>query len=241
MSRAMLALAAVGIFLMVLLWQIDASSVQEQLKIGVLNSAQVIREVQNIAELRRSYDEQRRAYLELINLRQNFVMLTGLEWADLRRLLSRPQRTKSEERQIQELRRISLEREAELQKLQQTPNDKLSQQERTRLEQLTQIWREGRADVERLKGLMDEEMKRIEEQLNKIVDEKLQLAIKKAADQHGLDIVLDKSVVYFVRGQIVDVTETVLSVLTEELRSKEQSDFKGESPKSENSGKEAKP
>lgn len=236
MARALLASVVVGFCLLVLLWQRGASLVQSQLKVGVLNSARVAREIQNIAELKRSYDEQRRAYLELINLRQNFIMLTGLEWADLRRVLSRPQRTRSDEQRIQELRRISLEREAELQRLQQTPPEKLTAQERARLEQLTQIWREGRADVERLKSLMDEEMKRVEEQLNKLVDEKLQLAVRKVADQQGLDMVLDRSVVYFVRGEIVDVTDAVLSTLTEELQSSEQAQAKGE-----NQRKEAKP
>ncbi len=232
----MFAVAAIGICLIALLWQRGSSSGQGHFRVGILNSSLVVREVQNIAELKRSYDEQRRAYLELINLRQNFVMLTGLEWADLRRVLSRPQRTKGDEQRVQELRRISLEREAELQRLQQTPPEKLTPQERTRLEQLTQIWREGRADVERLKSLMDEEMKRVEGQLNKLVDEKLQLAVKKVADQKGLDMVLDRSVVYFVRGECLDVTEEVLSVLTEELRSGQKSQPEGENPE-----KEAKP
>ncbi len=222
MKRALSVAVLVSLCFPFLLWQRGSSSVQGQLKIGVLNSARIAREIQGIAELRRTYDEQRRAYLELINLRQNFLMLTGLEWVDLRRLLSRPQRTKSEEQQIQQLRRTSLEREAELQRLQQTPPDKLTPQERTRLEQLTQIWKEARAEIEQLKSLMEEEMKRVEEQLNKLVDEKLQLAVQKVADEKGLDMVLDRSVVYFVRGDFVDVTEEVLSTLTRELQSGEK-------------------
>jgi Skp family chaperone for outer membrane proteins len=234
MRRVLVAALVVGA-LTVLVWQRGLPTAQSQLKVGILNTAKISREVQSIAELRRTFDEQRRAYMELINLRQNFVMLTGLEWADLRRLLSRPQRTKSDEQRIQELRRISFEREAELQRLQQTPPDKLSPQERSRLEQLVQIWREGRADVERLKSLMDEELKRLEEQLNKLVDEKLQEAVRKVADQQGLDLVLDRSVVYFVRGDCLDVTDAVLSALTEALKTSEQS------TESQTSEKEAKP
>jgi Skp family chaperone for outer membrane proteins len=234
MRRVLVAALVVGA-LTVLVWQRGLPTAQSQLKVGILNTAKISREVQSIAELRRTFDEQRRAYMELINLRQNFVMLTGLEWADLRRLLSRPQRTKSDEQRIQELRRISFEREAELQRLQQTPQDKLSPQERSRLEQLVQIWREGRADVERLKSLMDEELKRLEEQLNKLVDEKLQEAVRKVADQQGLDLVLDRSVVYFVRGDCLDVTDAVLSALTEALKTSEQS------TESQTSEKEAKP
>lgn len=234
MRRVLVAALVVGA-LIVLVWQRGLPTAQSQLKVGILNTAKISREVQSIAELRRTFDEQRRAYMELINLRQNFVMLTGLEWADLRRLLSRPQRTKSDEQRIQELRRISFEREAELQRLQQTPPDKLSPQERSRLEQLVQIWREGRADVERLKSLMDEELKRLEEQLNKLVDEKLQEAVRKVADQQGLDLVLDRSVVYFVRGDCLDVTDAVLSALTEALKTSEQS------TESQTSEKEAKP
>ena len=234
MRRVLVAALVVGA-LTVLVWQRGLPTAQSQLKVGILNTAKISREVQSIAELRRTFDEQRRAYMELINLRQNFVMLTGLEWADLRRLLSRPQRTKSDEQRIQELRRISFEREAELQRLQQTPPDKLSPQERSRLEQLVQIWREGRADVERLKSLMDEELKRLEEQLNKLVDEKLQEAVRKVADQQGLDLVLDRSVVYFVRGDCLDVTDAVLSALTETLKTSEQS------TESRTSEKEAKP
>ncbi len=234
MRRVLVAALVVGA-LTVLVWQRGLPTAQSQLKVGILNTAKILREVQNTAELRRTFDEQRRAYLELINLRQNFVMLTGLEWADLRRLLSRPQRTKSDEQRIQELRRISFEREAELQRLQQTPPDKLSPQERSRLEQLVQIWREGRADVERLKSLMDEELKRLEEQLNKLVDEKLQEAVRKVADQQGLDLVLDRSVVYFVRGDCLDVTDAVLSALTEALKTSEQS------TESQTSEREAKP
>jgi Skp family chaperone for outer membrane proteins len=234
MRRVLVAALVVGA-LTVLVWQRGLPTAQSQLKVGILNTAKISREVQSIAELRRTFDEQRRAYMELINLRQNFVMLTGLEWADLRRLLSRPQRTKSDEQRIQELRRISFEREAELQRLQQTPPDKLSSQERSRLEQLVQIWREGRADVERLKSLMDEELKRLEEQLNKLVDEKLQEAVRKVADQQGLDLVLDRSVVYFVRGDCLDVTDAVLSALTEALKTSEQS------TESQTSEKEAKP
>ena len=235
MKRVLVAALVVSACLTVLVWQRGLPTTQSQLKVGILNTAKISREVQNIAELRRTYDEQRRAYLELINLRQNFVMLTGLEWADLRRLLSRPQRTKSDEQRIQELRRISFEREAELQKLQQTPPDKLAPQERSRLEQLVQIWREGRADVGRLKSLMDEELKRLEEQLNKIVDEKLQEAVRKVAEQQGLDLVLDRSVIYFVRGDCVDVTDAVLSALTEALKTSEQSN------ESKTTEKEAKP
>jgi Skp family chaperone for outer membrane proteins len=234
MRRVLVAALVVGA-LTVLVWQRGLPTAQSQLKVGILNTAKISREVQSIAELRRTFDEQRRAYMELINLRQNFVMLTGLEWADLRRLLSRPQRTKSDEQRIQELRRISFEREAELQRLQQTPPNKLSPQERSRLEQLVQIWREGRADVERLKSLMDEELKRLEEQLNKLVDEKLQEAVRKVADQQGLDLVLDRSVVYFVRGDCLDVTDAVLSALTEALKTSEQS------TESQTSEKEAKP
>jgi Skp family chaperone for outer membrane proteins len=233
MRRVLVAALVVGA-LTVLVWQRGLPTAQSRLKVGILNTAKISREVQSIAELRRTFDEQRRAYMELINLRQNFVMLTGLEWADLRRLLSRPQRTKSDEQRIQELRRISFEREAELQRLQQTPPDKLSPQERSRLEQLVQIWREGRADVERLKSLMDEELKRLEEQLNKLVDEKLQEAVRKVADQQGLDLVLDRSVVYFVRGDCLDVTDAVLSALTEALKTSEQS------TESQTSEKEAK-
>jgi Skp family chaperone for outer membrane proteins len=234
MRRVLVAALVVGA-LTVLVWQRGLPTAQSQLKVGILNTVKISREVQSIAELRRTFDEQRRVYMELINLRQNFVMLTGLEWADLRRLLSRPQRTKSDEQRIQELRRISFEREAELQRLQQTPPDKLSPQERSRLEQLVQIWREGRADVERLKSLMDEELKRLEEQLNKLVDEKLQEAVRKVADQQGLDLVLDRSVVYFVRGDCLDVTDAVLSALTEALKTSEQS------TESQTSEKEAKP
>jgi len=234
-KRALFVIAVVGFCLTLSLWQRGSSSVQGQLKVGVLNSARIAREVQSIAELRRTYDEQRRAYLELINLRQNFLMLTGLEWVDLRRLLSRPQRTKSEEQQIQQLRRISLEREAELQRLQQTPPDKLTPQERERLEQLTKIWKEARAEVEQLKSLMEEEMKRVEEQLNKLVDEKLQQAVQKVADERGLDMVLDKSAVYFVRGDFVDVTEDVLSKLTQALQSGGQT-----TPEEKSTEKEAK-
>ncbi|MFN3420230.1 MAG: OmpH family outer membrane protein [Armatimonadota bacterium] len=219
MKRALFVVALFSLCLTFLLWQRSLSSVQGQLRVGVLNSARIAREVQGLTELRRAYDEQRRAYLELINLRQNFLMLTGLEWVDLRRLLGRSQRTKSEEQQIQQLRRISLEREAELQRLQQTPPDKLTPQERARLEQLTQIWKEARTEIEQLKSLMDEEMKRVEEQLNKLVDEKLQQVISKVADEKGLDIVLDRSAVYFVRGNFIDVTEEVLSNLTEALQS----------------------
>ncbi len=218
-AAAVACVAAVG-----LLWQRMVLPAQESappLKIGVLNSAQVAREIQSLALLRRTYDEQRRAYLELITLRQNFLMLTGLEWADLRRLLSRPQRSRSDEQRIQELRRIALEREVELQRLQQTPPEKLTPQERTRLEQLTQLWKEGRAEVERLKGLMDEELRRIEAQLNQLVDEKLKQAIRKVAAEQGLDIVLDKSVVFFVRGNPVDITEATVSSLTELLQSSE--------------------
>jgi Skp family chaperone for outer membrane proteins len=233
--RQVLVVALVVSALTVLVWQRGLPTAQSQLKVGILNTVKISREVQSIAELRRTFDEQRRAYMELINLRQNFVMLTGLEWADLRRLLSRPQRTKSDEQRIQELRRISFEREAELQRLQQTPPDKLSPQERSRLEQLVQIWREGRADVERFKSLMDEELKRLEEQLNKLVDEKLQEAVRKVADQQGLDLVLDRSVVYFVRGDCLDVTDAVLSALTEALKTSEQS------TESQTSEKEAKP
>jgi Skp family chaperone for outer membrane proteins len=233
MRRVLVAALVVGV-LTVLVWQRGLPTAQSQLKVGILNTVKISREVQSIAELRRTFDEQRRAYMELINLRQNFVMLTGLEWADLRRLLSRPQRTKSDEQRIQELRRVSFEREAELQRLQQTPPDKLSPQERSRLEQLVQIWREGRADVERLKSLMDEELKRLEEQLNKLVDEKLQEAVRKVADQQGLDLVLDRSVVYFVRGDCLDVTDAVLSALTEALKTSEQS------TESQTSEKEAK-
>ncbi len=236
MARAFSVTVVAGVFLVALFWQRGLSSVQGSLKVGTLNSVRIAREVQSIADLRRSYDEQRRAYLELINLRQNFIMLTGLEWADLRRLLNRTQKTTSDEKQIQELKRISLEREAELQRLQQTPTEKLTSQERARLEQLTQIWREGRADVERLKSLMEEEMRRFEEQMNKLVDEKLQLAVKKVAEQNGLDIVLERSAVYFVRGECIDVTEAVLSSLTEALKSGEQSQSKSESDQ-----KEAKP
>lgn len=219
MGRTSILLVASLFSLTILLWQKTSPLSQGQLKVGVLNSAKISREVQNIVELRRSYDEQRKAYLELINLRQDFLMLTGLEWADLRRLLSRPQRTKSDEQQIQNLRRMSFEREAELQRLQQTPPEKLSPQEKTRLEQLLGIWREGRADVERLKNLMDEELKRLEEKLNKLVDEKLQQAVQKVAEEQGLDIVLDRSVVYFVKGNCTDVTDSVLSALTEALKS----------------------
>lgn len=221
MKRALFVVVLLSFCLTLLLWQRSSSSVQGGLKVGALNGARIAREVQSIAELRRVYDEQRRAYLELINLRQNFLMLTGLEWVDLRRLLSRPHRTKSEEQQIQQLRRVSLEREAELQRLQQTQPDKLTPQERARLEQLTQIWKEARSEIEQLKNLMDEEMKRVEERLNKLVDEKLQQAVKKVADERGLDLVLDKSVVYFVRGDFIDVTEEVLSKLTQALQSGE--------------------
>ena len=236
MRRVLVAALVVSACLIILVWRIGSPTVQGQLRVGILNTVKISREVQNIAELRSSFDEQRRAYLELINLRQNFVMLTGLEWADLRRLLSRTQRTKSDEQRIQELRRISFEREAELQRLQQTQTEKLSPQERSRLEQLVQIWREGRADVERLKSLMDEELKRLEEQLNKLVDEKLQEAVRKVADQQGLDLVLDKSVVYFVRGDCVDITDAVLSALTEALKSSEQI-----TTESQQSEREAKP
>lgn len=235
MKRALFVVALFCFCLTFLLWQQSSSSVQGQLKVGVLNSARIAREIQGIAELRRTYDEQRRAYLELINLRQNFLMLTGLEWVDLRRLFSRPQRTKSEEQQIQQLRRVSLEREAELQRLQQTPPDKLTPQERARLEQLTQIWKEARNEIEQLKSLMDEEMKRVEEQLNKLVDEKLQQAVRKVADGRGLDMVIDKSVVYFVRGDFVDVTEEVLSALTQALQLGEQTN-----PSEKQKEKEAK-
>ncbi len=235
MRRIVLVVGVVCVAGLGALWQRVAVPAQESttpLKVGVLDSAKITREVQNLALLKRTYDEQRRAYLELIALRQNFLMLTGLEWADLRRLLSRPQRSRSDEQRIQELRRIALEREVELQRLQQTPPEKLTPQERTRLEQLTQLWKEGRGEIERLKGLMDEELRRIEAQLNRLVDEKLQQAIRKVAAEQGLDIVLDKSVVFFVRGNPVDITEATVSVLTEMLQSSE-----GATP----DAKEAKP
>jgi len=84
MRRVLVAALVVGA-LTVLVWQRGLPTAQSQLKVGILNTAKISREVQSIAELRRTFDEQRRAYMELINLRQNFVMLTGLEWADLRR------------------------------------------------------------------------------------------------------------------------------------------------------------
>ncbi len=194
----------------------------------MLNSSRLVREVQGLAQLNRPYEEQRRAYLELLNLRQNSLLLTGLEWADLRLLLSKPQRTKREEERLQQLRRLELEREAELQRLQQTPPSQLSAQERARLEELTRLWKEGRADLERIKGLMDDELRRAEEAFNKVMDERLRQAIQKVALEQSLDLVLDKSVVYFVRGQSVDITETVLTALNELVQSQTQQNPKEE-------------
>lgn len=211
------------------LWQLWASSgANGGWKIGMLNSARLTREVQGFTELRRPYDEQRRAYLELLNLRQNFLLLTGLEWADLRLLLSKPQRTKREEERLQQLRRLELEREVELQRLQQTPSSQMSAQEKARLEELTHLWKEGRADLERLKELMDDELRRAEEAFNKVVDEKMRQAIQKVAEEQSLDLVLEKSVVYFVRGQSVDVTDKVLKALNELVQSEAQQNLKEE-------------
>lgn len=233
MRRVLFTALTVGVSLTVLVWQRGLPLSREELRVGVLNIAKISRELQNIAELRKSYDEQRRAYLELINLRQNFIMLTGLEWADLRRLLSKPNRTESDERRIREMRKIAFEREAELQRLQQTPPEKLSPQERDRLAYLLQIWREGRADVERFKNLMDEELKRLEEQLNKLMDERMRQTIQKVAEQQELDLVLDKSFVYFVRGECIDVTDAVLSALMEELKTNGQMTAGNQTPAKE--------
>ncbi|GBC99986.1 hypothetical protein HRbin17_02519 [bacterium HR17] len=191
-------------------WQVSGSV--QGWQVGVIDSARIGREGQ-FTDLRRTYDEQRRAYLELINLRQNYLMLTGLEWADLRRLVSKPQRSRQEDERLQQLRRLELEREAELQRLQQTPPAQMSPADRARLEELTRLWKEGREDLTRLRELMEEELRRVEAELNKAVDEKVRAAIQAIAAQQGLDFVLDKSALYFVRGQVVDITDAVLKTL----------------------------
>lgn len=222
----------------VALWIIGAAISREPdgFKVGILDSARLVQNLQGMAELRRPYDEQRRAYLELINLRQNFLMLSGLEWANLRLLLSKPQRTRREEEQLQQLRRTELEREAELQRLQQTPSAQLSPQEKARLEELSRLWKEGREDLERLKEVISNELKRVEEAISKALDEKLRQAIKKVAFEQNLDLVLDKAAVYFVRGQTVDIMEAVSAALSEMAQNpitkseKPQDDKKEEKP-----------
>jgi Skp family chaperone for outer membrane proteins len=195
------------------------------LKVGVVDIAKLGREA-SFADLRKSYEEQRRAYSELINLRQNYLMLTGLEWADLRRLLSKPQRSRQEEQRLQELRRIELEREAELQRLQQIPPTQLSAAERAKLEELTRLWKEGRDDVNRLREMMEDELRRVEGELSKVMDERVRQAIQTVASQHNLDLVLDRSAIYFVRGQLVDITDAVLAELN--TASPEKEGAKGE-------------
>lgn len=195
-------------------------------KIGIVDIARLGREA-SFTDLRRTYDEQRRAYAELISLRQNYVMLTGLEWADLRRLLSKPQRSRQEEQRLQELRRIELEREVELQRLQQTPPAQLSPAERAHLEELTRLWKEGREDVNRLRETMEDELRRVEEQLNKAVDERVRRAIQTVADKQGLDMVLDRSAIYFARGQLSDITDAVLAELSASVPTQNNEGTKG--------------
>ncbi len=195
-------------------------------KIGIVDIARLGREA-SFADLRRAYDEQRRAYAELINLRQNYVMLTGLEWADLRRLLSKPQRSRQEEQRLQELRRIELERELELQRLQQTPPAQLSPAERARLEELTRLWKEGREDVNRLRETMEDALRRVEEQLSKAMDERVRRAIQTVADKQGLDMVLDRSAIYFARGQLSDITDAVLAELNASVPAQNNEGAKG--------------
>jgi Skp family chaperone for outer membrane proteins len=206
-------MALAGLFsTLVLLGSQRVTSDTNGLKVGIVDIPRLGREA-SFADLRRDYEERRRAYAELVNLRQNYLMLTGLEWADLRRLLSKPQRSRQEEERLQQLRRIELEREAELQRLQQIPPSQLSAAERARLEELTRLWKEGRDDANRLQEMMEDELRRVEAELSKAVDERVRQAINAVATKQSLDLVLDRSAIYFVRGQLVDITDAVLAEL----------------------------
>lgn len=180
------------------------------LRIGTLNIPLLMQGVRGMAEMRRTYEEQRRAYLHLLNLRRSYIMLTGLEWVDLRRLMSKPNRSPSEEAALKRLRQIELEREAELQRLQMMPPDELTPQERIRLQWLTKLWKEGRKDIDRIRQLMEEALRQVEEKLDQMINERLRRVIVKVATEEGLDLVLDKSAVFFVRGKMVDITGEVL-------------------------------
>ncbi len=209
----MVRLALLVALLTVLLAWDRSSPALQGLRVGLVHSARLTGEAERFSRLRNEYEERRRAYTELIHLRQSYLLLSGLEWAELRMLLSKTPRTNEDEKRLEELRKVETDREVVLQRLRQTPSGLLSPSDRATLEQLTRLWKDGRSDIEELKNLLDVELKRIEQEMGKEREEKLAKAIEKIASEQNLDLVIDRSVFYYARGSVVDITDEVVGAL----------------------------
>ncbi|MCS7224875.1 MAG: OmpH family outer membrane protein [Armatimonadetes bacterium] len=204
-------LIAVGCFFLILWW--SAPRADQGWKIGLVNGARIAIIAERLAQQKSRYEEQRKAYLDLITLRQNFALLTGLEWAELRILMAKAPRTKEEEKRLAELRQIQIDREVQLKRLQQTAPALLSPADKATLDHLTRLWKTARDDIAELKNLLEEELKRIEKTIGKERDEKTAKAIETVARDRDLDLVLDQSACYYAKVPLIDITDEVIKAL----------------------------
>jgi Skp family chaperone for outer membrane proteins len=189
-------------------------SAQAGLKVGVINVGAIQREFSEYKEAAKRLEEERRACEQRLAQLRSYLLLRGEELDELLKLSSKPALNEAEQRRLLELRGLHLQRADELQQLSSTPPDKLTQAQLQRLKELQAIARENTNRHKELAEELQKKLDNLSEQLRSQVEGRIKEAVAEVAKKEGLDLVLDYNAVYFVRGEVVDITPQVIKRLS---------------------------
>jgi len=189
-------------------------SAQAGLKVGVINVGAIQREFSEYKEAAKRLEEERKAYEQKLAQLRAYLLLRGEELDELLKLSSKAGLSEAEHRRLLELRGLQLQRADELQRLSTTPPDKLTQAQLQRLKELQAIARENSNRHKELAEELQKKLDNLSEQLRSHVEGRIKEAVAEVAKREGLDLVLDYNAVYFVRGEVLDITSLVIKRLS---------------------------
>lgn len=203
--------------------------------IGYVDLEKVLNSFTNARELQNQFQELANNLQQIVNLHMSNFMLTSQERAEFKQLITKTNLTDSEKQRLQELEKLSTDRQKELQELENLKN--LSDAQKQRLSELQSIRDTASKDIEAITKEYNEQLNQKYQELTSKMEndiksklaklgitvkegsnEDLTSYIKQAVDKaiadvakaNNLSLVLSSQVVLF--GG-VDITDKVIKAL----------------------------
>ncbi len=166
------------------------------------------REVQAYREM----FERRRRALEQLN--RDFLFLSESEWKEAINLLIKEKLTDKEKARLEELRKLSRERERELQTLESKAQP--TEKEKARIRELRSNFLRNRQSLAPLQQKWQSELEAHDRATSARLEKRIVETVKKVAQERGFDVVLytDPPKVIYVRPDL-DLTDPVLKILNQ--------------------------
>jgi Skp family chaperone for outer membrane proteins len=185
------------------------------IKIGVVDVDRVAENYTEAKTAREQLVALRTQFADALKMRQKYSLLSPAELDELEKLGALPKPEAKDTARIQELQKKGDALAAELATLRNKKD--LSDTEKARLKELTDIALKANADLEARGPFYDDQLAAKQKDMEEKMQPKMEAAIAEVAKQKGLWTVIDKSVIHW---GCVDITDDLIAKLNKEAGSK---------------------